>query len=43
MSAADIERALWDLLGDELDVVLPLPPRVPSFATETVRPPRRPS
>jgi hypothetical protein len=36
-----LDLLLWDLLGDDLDLVLPLPPRVPSFACETVRPPAR--
>jgi hypothetical protein len=33
-----IDVVLWSLLGDELDLVFPLPPRVPAFAAETVRP-----
>lgn len=32
------DDVLWFYLGDELDLALPLPPRVPSFASETVRP-----
>jgi hypothetical protein len=34
----NIDALLWHLLGDELDAVLPPPPRVPAFAAETVRP-----
>lgn len=38
-TAAAQDAALRDLLGDELDAAaLPLPPRVPTFAAETVRP-----
>lgn len=36
----NVDAILWALLGDELDLVFPLPPRVPSFARETVRPAR---
>lgn len=39
MSALDL--FLWSLLADDLDIVLPMPPRVPSFACSTVRPGRR--
>jgi hypothetical protein len=36
------DASLWSLLGDELDAAaLPLPPRAPAFAAETVRPPAR--
>jgi hypothetical protein len=38
-----IDVLLWDLLGEDLDIVFPLPPRVPSFACETFRPPARKS
>lgn len=37
---SEIDMLLWLLLGDEFDVVLPLPPRLPAFAADTVRPPR---
>ncbi len=37
--ATQYDDLLWLLLGDELDAAaLPLPPRAPSFAAETVRP-----
>lgn len=32
------DDVLWLLLGEELELVFPLPPRVPTFAAETVRP-----
>lgn len=38
-----LDALLWSLLGDDLDLVFPLPPPVPAFAAETVRPPRRAS
>ncbi len=37
---SEIDRMLWGLLGDDLAMVFPLPPRVPAFAAETVRPRR---
>jgi hypothetical protein len=37
-----LDALLWSLLGAELDAAaLPLPPRAPSFAAETMRPPAR--
>lgn len=42
MSPRDADAILALFLGDELDAAaLPLPPRLPSFTAETVRPPRR--
>ena len=35
---ASVDDVLWFFLGGELELVFPLPPRVPSFAAETVRP-----
>lgn len=33
-----VDEALWLLLSEDLDLVFPLPPLVPAFARETVRP-----
>jgi hypothetical protein len=37
-----LDLLLWQLLGEDFDLVIPLPPRVPVFARETVRPGRKP-
>lgn len=34
----DIDSILWAYLVGDLDLVFPLPPRLPSFAAETIRP-----